>query len=121
MSNNQAVSFLDVNLLAVAGIVLLVDLIVFVRTFRKISVVAMVDTLERTAGLAIPEELRSSIGRHLLRRQRIRLAFIFFTTIAMVVVVFTVSLPSRKRAQSAWTTTSHRGSVEVRALSLGFQ
>ncbi|HNP16316.1 MAG: hypothetical protein KF739_09495 [Cryobacterium sp.] len=121
MSNNQAVSFLDVNLLAVAGIVLLVDLIVFARTFRKISVVAMVDTLERTAGLAIPEELRSSIGRHLLRRQRIRLAFIFFTTIAMVVVVFTVSLPSRKRAQSAWTTTLHRGSVEVRALSLGFQ
>ncbi|MCB1280904.1 MAG: hypothetical protein KDB18_05225 [Salinibacterium sp.] len=93
MSNNQAVSFLDVNLLAVAGIVLLVDLIVFARTFRKISVVAMVDKLERTVGLAIPEELRSSIGRHLLRRQRIRLAFIFFTTIAMVVVVFTVSFP----------------------------
>ena len=93
MSNNSVVSIEDSFLIVFLGAAALVSIFFFARTFREESIAAMVNRLERTVGLAIPDELRPAIGRNIVRRQRIKLASTVVAAAAMSIVAFTVTFP----------------------------
>lgn len=93
MSDNAASSFENSFLMTVIGIVLLVDVVLFARTFRRRSVAAKLDKLERAVGLAIPEALRPSIARGIVRRHRIKYVVLFTVATMMAVVVSIANIP----------------------------
>lgn len=59
---------------AILVLISLLVVILFALTFRKHGIVAVTKRLERSIGLAVPDNLRALVGRRLLQRRRFALA-----------------------------------------------